>query len=219
MEAATGLVVIGRVKKVSNTCTFLRTLKAKRKAALEIHQRPNPTLKFAPFGRRDAPSARPLAPLVGRHECYRCDESIMSEGVKVIRRPIRATIYALVGTLFTLFSAFAFYVSQKDQTTVAFLHSLFIGAFFLSDGVFLYWRSWLNFAGTADEHQIDFTSPVGQTIAVSVVAAKGLSDLPKTHFGEAAIVITLVGFVICALAPLVVWWRTRSRHEQEAERT
>jgi hypothetical protein len=29
----------------------------------------------------------------------------------------------------------------------------------------------------------------------------------------------LVGFVICAVAPAVVWWRTRVRADQDVEKT
>lgn len=122
------------------------------------------------------------------------------------RRPIRAIMCALAGIPCVLFAAFAFYVSRSDKTTVAYINSLFIGTLFSSAAIYLYWRSWVNFAGAWESSTINFNSPVGKVIAASALGAKGLSDL---HILYSHPYIAWVGFGACAFAPVIVWLKTR----------
>lgn len=122
------------------------------------------------------------------------------------RRPIRAIVYALAGIPCGLLAAFAFYVSRSDQTTVAYINSLFIGTLFSSLVIYLYWRSWVNFAGTWESRTVNFNSPVGKAIAASALGAKGLSDL---HILYGHPYVAWAGFGACAFAPVIVWLKTR----------
>lgn len=122
------------------------------------------------------------------------------------RRPIRAVMCVLAGTPFALFAAMAFYFSRSDKTTVAYINSLFIGTLFSAAAIYLYWRAWVNFAGTWESRTINFNSPVGKAIAASALGAKGLSDL---HILYSHPYFAWAGFGACAFAPAIVWLKTR----------
>ncbi len=126
--------------------------------------------------------------------------------VTVKRRPIRAVLYALAGVPCALFATFVFYASRSDQTITAHINNLIVGMLFFSLAIYLYWRSWLNFAGTWESHSVNFNSPLGKTIAASALGAKGVSDL---HILYSHPFVAWIGFGLCTLAPIVVWLKTK----------
>jgi hypothetical protein len=131
-------------------------------------------------------------------------------------RPVRGAIYAALSVPCWWFAAAA--MLMVLQGTLSFVSMFPIATYLATVGATLSWRAWCNFDGTWNGWSETLKGPMGKVLISSVLAAKALTELERVHFQflDANPNVIRAGLIICALAPILLWLKSKAKAVTDA---